>query len=621
MTLRETGKLFLRLMRIGYVSGTFLADVPLLLLAFADAYRYRALDLALLPPVSSALRGELPVAAYGLAVNAFLLLTVAIPASLAYLRVRLHRPLRIPLILRTRGASVVAAHVLVALLIAGAVVVGAAAEGLSGPGSNGRLADSLFSSWLLATVDSTVVRLGTIVTLAVHALVHIFLLFEFEGKQLAGGLGAQFARSAFLADIQTSLRARHGRSYVNANAASLAPEMTLTASLSDRYVRAYQERVPGSPAARKYLETLLTESRAELHELFPDVIYSERGLYFFPGTTRAAEFALSSLSAQVVVLSPYEHPSVVRAATIFCKQANVTLVQIACEPAFVLNPWDAQFAELKNRFSQLKAQLTPPTEASAQTARRQNSRKSDARTAVSSQQRTVLVLSEVCWRTGCQLPIAEIRGSLVTAAGSNIHLLVDAAHAPGNDAACDAAKSANAYVFGTHKWLLSPEPCGVLVLPEALREDQIPYDCCGEHLPLATMPVRALAGLRATCEVLRECGTTNLAQRGRSVRMLFEELLSDRFTSAHQLNGLPPSNLVCILPAKGWEWTTDAASTEKTLLRARIYTTIVPFLETPLKNFGLRIAFSHFLDESDIRHIVRTLFSLIRPNKALRPPH
>src|SRR5262249_11731944 len=111
---------------------------------------------------------------------------------------------------------------------------------------------------------------------------------------------------------------------------AIAPEIPAIKSCAEELIRTYQGYVPGSQAASSYLLEMADECRQLIKQLLlPPTQWEKYTIEFFAGTGRAMEVALARAGkSERIILSPFEHPSVVDVAKWYASVSGVEVHQL-----------------------------------------------------------------------------------------------------------------------------------------------------------------------------------------------------------------------------------------------------------------------------------------------------
>src|SRR5436190_12975196 len=125
---------------------------------------------------------------------------------------------------------------------------------------------------------------------------------------------------------------------------AVAPEIRWIRNSTNELVNLYQHYVPGSTKATGLLLELAEEARILIKELLLDSGDRENWrIEFVGGTSRAVEVALARTGRpQKVIVSPFEHPSVMEVAKWFVSIAGAELCQLQFEPHDHFRCWQEQ---------------------------------------------------------------------------------------------------------------------------------------------------------------------------------------------------------------------------------------------------------------------------------------
>jgi selenocysteine lyase/cysteine desulfurase len=315
---------------------------------------------------------------------------------------------------------------------------------------------------------------------------------------------------------------------------AVAPEIRWIRNSTNELVQLYQDYVPGSARATSLLLELAEECRALIKELLLGPAEREDcRIEFVGGTSRAVEVALARTGRpQKVIISPFEHPSAMEVAKWFASIAGAELYQPGFAPQDYFLPWQQQ-EDL------LLAEIA---------------------TALDGVQSAALVLSEVNYATGVVIPVEQvIRRLYRSSSRSQLKIILDGAHAAGNNQNPRGISQCASYVFSAHKWLLAPEPCGVIVSYRPQADELVPYDAWNSALPATTVNVHMLAGLVSSLRFLKKLGLETLWEHSRQLRQRFIDRIQNLFTVVGEGSGMETTLLLAISPHPERRWKFSAA--------------------------------------------------------------
>ena len=349
---------------------------------------------------------------------------------------------------------------------------------------------------------------------------------------------------------------------------AVAPEIRWIRNATNELVDLYQHYVPGSAKATGLLLELAEEARALLKELLltPDDRENCR-IEFVGGTSRAVEVALARTGRpQKVIISPFEHPSVMAVAKWFVSIAGAELCQLQRAPQNHFRCWQEQE-------DILVAQIVEAL--------------GDAQTAT-------LVLSEVNYATGVVIPVEQVIDRLREFTGpSRLKIILDGAHAAGNNQNPTGIHKCASYVFSAHKWLLAPEPCGVIVSHDPAADELVPYDAWNRSLPATTVNVQMLAGVVSSLRFLKKLGLERLWEHSRQLRQRFIGRTQHLFKVVGEESGMGTTLLLAICPRPEKRWKFSAAELSAYLQGNSVHALVMSIdPESP----WIRVAFPCFID-------------------------
>ena len=405
----------------------------------------------------------------------------------------------------------------------------------------------------------------------------------------------------------------YGDEIIYVNSASMAPSIksinTATTVLHHRYQRA----VPTSDEARNLLFREADDAREILHRylLEGEARYKKLlNIEFFPGTSRALEAGILRIgNISHVILSQYEHPSQIDVVKWICEtQRKLTYTPLLPNsPSFFQERWERQKGEV------------------CQCIEREIKQNDGKRMAI--------VLSEVHYITGIRIRVGEIIDEL-RSRYPDLVFIIDGSQAVGNlgdpfgTRLAEKMLQDDFYYFSAHKWLLSPNTCGVLISHTKSPQLQ-PYDMFGfDRLPTSTIDPNTIFGLASALEFL--FGDKRLFERfseaSRKSKAYFRELLVGPSCGLEIVEAatteLNSSLFVAVQPKFGYRWKHDNRTFWKHMRQRGVDLTVVPerspYFESEqvderlaTEAYLLRISFPYFLIGKNVRKLVGHLNSLV----------
>jgi selenocysteine lyase/cysteine desulfurase len=349
---------------------------------------------------------------------------------------------------------------------------------------------------------------------------------------------------------------------------AVAPEIMWIRKATNQLVSLYQDYVPGSARATGLLLLLAEEARDLIRELLLDpAVANGCRIEFVGGTSRAVEVALArSGQPQRVIISPFEHGSVIEVAKWFVSIAGAELCRLHFTPRDYFLCWQAQEDNLVAQIAEVVK---------------------DAKAAT-------LVLSEVNYATGTVVPVEKVIDRINQFSNpATLKVILDGAHAAGNTQNPKGITRCASYVFSAHKWLLAPEPCGVIVSYKPPSGQLVPYDAWNSTLPATTVDVHMLAGLVSSLRFLKKLGMERLWEHSWNLRRRFIDRIQSRFIVVGEDSGMQTTLLLAICPGPGKRWKFSAAELSAYLQSNSVHALVMNIdPETP----WIRVAFPCFID-------------------------
>jgi selenocysteine lyase/cysteine desulfurase len=310
---------------------------------------------------------------------------------------------------------------------------------------------------------------------------------------------------------------------------AVAPEINWIRNSTNELVHLYQHYVPGSARATALLLELADECRTLIRELLLESGSRERfRIEFVGGTSRAVEIALARADRpQKVIVSPFEHPSVMEVARWFVAISGAQLCPLRFAPQDHFRSWPEQEDILVKQVAEV----------------------------IKGNRLAALILSEVNYATGLVIPVEQVIDRLHRCgAQANLKIILDGAHAAGNNQHPRGVNRCSAYVFSAHKWLLAPEPCGVIVSHNVPPGALLPYDAWSSTLPATTVNVHMMAGLTSSLRFLKGLGLEKLWEHSRRLRRRFIERIHPIFNVVGEDSGMETTALLAICPRRERRW-------------------------------------------------------------------
>ena len=502
---------------------------------------------------------------------AVLFLVVVVPLYLAVFRVLGGRR---PFLLeapRWHGKRVVLMHFGLSSLIAGSFVLCRSMEALSGYQWSGD--EQSFAFTPLLQPFNSYARHAFLYTLSLLAFVGVTLGARFlEEAEVPGWVGNYFWR-CLLADSRGEFNPSVRKNDLNLNVAEVAPEIVYTRSYTDRVTDTYQKSVPGTRGSREVVQRLADECREQLQEmLVPEDQMDRWKMDFCSGLGVATQLSLASVPhSSEIMLSPFEHSLTAKAARQYAAQANCHFHAIGFDSRDYSKTW-------KEQVEIIVRQADDHIGRSAKSC--------------------ILLLAEVCSVTGTVVPVRDIVSAL-RKRRPNVKwtIVVDGSFAVGNGRRVSITDHCDRYFFCADRWLLSPEPCGVVVAP---LETGGALGIDSGQPERARAGVRSLGGLRAGLELLSQVGPETLWKRSREARNFLARSVRPRFIQVAAPDSIDDQTLMLTLhPREHLRWRIEQAENlQKYFEKHGAY---VQVMEIERGRPWVRLSFPYFLDFGRLR--------------------
>ena len=567
---------------LGYGPFLLALDVLIVLGLVGDLVRYHHRGYspqAALWAVSLPTGGELLEA-----IVAVLFLAFVVPLYLAAFRVLGGRR---PFLLeapRWHGKRVVLLHLGLSTLIAGSFTLGRSMQSLSGYEWAGADKSFAFNPYLQPLLTSYVGE-ALLGTMGLLVFVGATLGARFmEEAEVPGWVGNYFWR-CLLADSRGEFNPTVQKNDLNLNVAEVAPEIVYTRSYADRVTDTYQKSVPGTRGSREVVERLADECREQLQEmLVPEDQMDRWKMDFCSRLGVAAQLTLASVPhSSEIMLSPFEHSLTANVARQYATRAKCPLHAIRFDSRDYSKTWKEQ-VEIVVR------QADDHIGRSAKSC--------------------ILLLAEVCSVTGTVVPVRDIVSAL-RKRRPNVKwtIVVDGSFAVGNGRRVSITDHCDRYFFCADRWLLSPEPCGVVVAPLEAGGAQ---GVDSGRLERARAGVRSLGGLRAGLALLNRVGAATLWKRSRDARDFLARSVRRRFIQVAAPDSIDDQTLMLTLhPREHLRWRIEQA--EKLQKYFESHGAYVKVMEIERGRPWVRLSFPYFVDFGRLREFRSLLDGALVP--------
>lgn len=360
---------------------------------------------------------------------------------------------------------------------------------------------------------------------------------------------------------------------------AVAPQQGEIADCANELMRRYAQYIPGSEECSKFLLSLALECRERIRNtLLSPSDRNHCNIEFVPNMCRGLEVALCRIKGlSRIILSPYEHPSALAVAQWLGNIIGADVCQLHFEATDYLLSRSKQEKKLVNM---IQDEL-------------QNSRGA-----------TALILSVVSYATGLVIRTREIMDQLQFKDDSSLYVILDGAHAAGNYISDTDIHKCWSYVISVHKWLLSPEPCGVIITPRPVSDADVSYDTWSRSFPATTANVRIFTSLVSSLRAIDRVGLENWHAHSIRLRDHFIQRMNSRLSVIGYSAGMEMTSFIAVCPNLGYHWRWKKEELSKFLEQHSVYLLILSIdPETP----WMRIAFPYTLNIQQVDELCNVL--------------
>jgi selenocysteine lyase/cysteine desulfurase len=412
-------------------------------------------------------------------------------------------------------------------------------------------------------------------------------------------LKADFRMWFRLSDTSSEYFPKQKAKLIFVNTASMAPTINSIITQEELYRHTYQRKVPTSDDAKDYLMLAASESRNLLLEyLFQGTNrHGHFSIEFLPGTSRALEVGLTQIdNLGAIIVSPYEHPS---------QNDVVKWFVSAFNPSIAHHELEIDYTILKASWDQQKSRLIEQIQSVIAAC--------DAR------KKIAVLISEVHYMTGLVINVNEIIDALRPRyRNSNLVFMVDGSQSVGNllsplSTLVNNLHREDFYYFSAHKWLLSPNTCGVFVAEQNPSRYEIePYDIFGATLPSATVDPGVIFGIRSSLQYLigdRMSKLKSFHEISCLLKSYFRENIGDQFEVVESVTReMNESLFIAVRPKPGNRWKEETRQAFWTQIREDgVDLTVLKLQGVDPTTWWLRISFPYFLQLHLLKQLIKHL--------------
>lgn len=360
---------------------------------------------------------------------------------------------------------------------------------------------------------------------------------------------------------------------------AVAPQQGEIAECANELMRQYAQYIPGSEECTDLLLSLVEECRDRIYKTL--LSFTDRNLCnieFVPNMCRGLEIALCRIKGlSRIILSPFEHPSALAVAQWLANIINADVCQLQFETSDYLLP---RIEQEKKLVSMIQEKMQDSGGA------------------------TALILSVVSYSTGLAIRTGEIMNRLQETDDPSLHVILDGAHAAGNYISDIDIQKCWAYVISVHKWLLSPEPCGIVITPHLLCDDEIPYDAWCHTFPVTTANVRIFASLVSSLRAVDRVGLENWHSHSICLRDHFIQRMRAQLSVIGYNTGMEMTSFIAVRPNSNHCWKWESEEVSKFLEQRSVY---VLMISIDSETQWMRIAFPYTLNIQQVDELCEIL--------------
>ncbi len=460
---------------------------------------------------------------------AFLLLVLPIIASISRILIG-PKGIFVKPFFGTRNRYTSVLHFFLAIIVAYAIVLCYSHETISGYTLELETYEkkALSVSYVYAIVEfvkgiiivfGSLEALGILVTIIVGSTNRVFMNYRIM---------------ADLVDLKSIYYPGPNRHTMNFNSGAFFPRIKFITKSRRKYLNRYNSYTSTSNRAKQVLSNLSEETKSKFRAFLINSGFISKNninIVYYPGTTRTLEVLLNSYKQTFeVILSPYEHPTIIRLIERYkgCDTINKYHI-IRKNEDFFNKSINDQIIDLSNEI-----EITYTDKCKFK----------------------LLIISQVFYATGDIIKLSNLQSKI----NKSIQIIVDGSHALGNLEEPGLNFNFEAYFTSAHKWLCSPFPLGILIYRKDgllhFSEDLLEtYDSWGTNkLPLTTSDISPLAHFMGSIDLLSKLTFEEVNSRIQLQKQRFKELFNDRFEFVTKSECIDLTNMLAIKPKQNFTW-------------------------------------------------------------------
>jgi hypothetical protein len=391
----------------------------------------------------------------------------------------------------------------------------------------------------------------------------------------------QYLTRALLADLPSSLRpprstmgleSRHAKIPAIEGSSRRVIDQYYSARTSSKATAYIDDQIEAcSTVIRRYLTQ--TESGAtrqpEDRDNFPKIEY-------YTTIDAAVNAALMSGSRDENVIAGHNcSPSFDRFIEFHCRVSSAKYVKVFMHPKQHVADWNEQLQVLIEGIK--KSDIQGPT---------------------------ALLVNEVSYATGLALPETITTSLRDVFKSLPLKVVINGSCAVGNRRKIPVGGSWDYYVLDPSHWLASPQSCGVLLLQKPRDAANTPYGLIQKGILKTEEEIRAIAGLRASLEVIEQNGLEFFWNRCEVLSQAFRLDLPRSIQVVGSRAGMQTTFFLACRPSDSSEWRVSVDELQDLIVR-RFHNTSL--LRIDPSQPWLRVTFPYYLDARQLNKLAASL--------------
>ncbi len=383
----------------------------------------------------------------------------------------------------------------------------------------------------------------------------------------------------------------HSQHFLNFNSADTAPVIRFIGNERESLLNEYASLPPRTVDSKNWIMKYWGNCQDQLLKLIGLASDLDRKqIRLFDGTGRALETTLDHYPFQKkVILSPYETPTIKKICKWYEVSHSCRIDYLDRPQGFLETPKEKQITTVVNGIIN----------------------------SIEIKKTNIVIISEVCYATGLTVELEDIIVKVkIDCEKKGVdppRYIIIGSYAVENLLENKGSKLGDAYIFNGDKWLMAPEPCGIVIINN-MDFKLKPYDCLDNEISTTNFDHTKVAGLKSCLDLLFKFDNLNkkfFTHRSHEMLSIFWPFVKDHFVIVGETTQLKPTRMISLKPNEDNKWKFKKSKELDSYLMAKEI--IVKIIEIEEDLPWVRLSFSFFHTNNDVKKLGKVLLEAIEP--------